>query len=62
VNGNNGGRANAITFSGGTGSLELQQGWSILGNVVGATAAGSTNTLIFGGAGTNVSGGQLLPQ
>ncbi|MDI2146192.1 autotransporter-associated beta strand repeat-containing protein, partial [Pseudomonas sp. ITA] len=42
-------RANAIEFTGTANTLELHQGSTIVGNVVGATAAGATNTLILGG-------------
>jgi autotransporter-associated beta strand protein len=48
LNGNGSGQANAITFTGGTNSLELQAGYVINGNVVGL--AGSTNTLTLGGS------------
>ena len=41
----NGGTTNAISFTGGTNSLELQAGWSINGDVSGS----GTNTLILGG-------------
>ncbi len=50
INGGLGGngvtRANAITFFGGTNRLELQDGWSFLGNI----SATGTNTLALGGA------------
>ncbi|CAB3774899.1 hypothetical protein LMG29542_08281 [Paraburkholderia humisilvae] len=42
-------RANAISFEGGSNTLELQAGWSITGNVVGTTSGGATNTLVLGG-------------
>jgi uncharacterized protein with beta-barrel porin domain len=51
-----GAQANAITFTGGINSLELQAGWVITGNVVGATGAGTSNTLILGGDTTQTSG------
>jgi len=41
-------RADAIIFTGGTNSLELQAGYVIIGNVVGPNAI--SNTLILGGA------------
>ena len=50
--GSGGPQANAITFTGGTNSLELQAGYVVNGNVVGLN--GSTNTLILGGS-TNAS-------
>ncbi|MDQ0390285.1 autotransporter domain-containing protein [Labrys monachus] len=40
-------RADAIDFTGGTNSLTLEAGYTLLGNVVGE--AGTTNTLILGG-------------
>ncbi|HEY4253871.1 MAG TPA: autotransporter outer membrane beta-barrel domain-containing protein, partial [Roseomonas sp.] len=40
-------QANAIFFTGGTNSLELQPGWAFTGNVVGDPS--STNTLLLGG-------------
>jgi fibronectin-binding autotransporter adhesin len=62
-------RANAITFTSGANSLQLQQGWNFVGNVV--TSSGATSTLILGGnttdltsnaAGTSVSTVFSLPQ
>ncbi|MGB3425428.1 autotransporter outer membrane beta-barrel domain-containing protein, partial [Castellaniella sp.] len=47
--GGSGARANAIEFTGGNNSLELQAGWSIEGNVGGT----GTNTLILGGSTTD---------
>lgn len=61
---------NALTFTAGVNSLQLQAGWSIpfsvattildttveTGAVVGATTTGSTNTLILGGDTTQTSG------
>ncbi|MFL9998918.1 autotransporter outer membrane beta-barrel domain-containing protein [Paraburkholderia sediminicola] len=52
--GGNGVRANAITFTGGTNSLELQAGSTITGNVTGS--GGSTNDLTLGGSTTDLSG------
>jgi uncharacterized protein with beta-barrel porin domain len=52
----NGSRAAAIIFTGGTNRLELQAGWTITGNVVGATGAGTSSTLILGGDTTLTSG------
>jgi len=40
-------QANAVEFTGGVNRLELQAGWSFLGNVVGMN--GTTNTLALGG-------------
>ncbi|MFC4296928.1 autotransporter domain-containing protein [Castellaniella hirudinis] len=49
--GGSGARANAIEFTGGNNSLELQAGWSIEGNVGGT----GTNTLILGGHTTDAT-------
>jgi fibronectin-binding autotransporter adhesin len=49
-------QANAITFTGGINSLELQAGWAITGKAVGATGAGTSNSLILGGDTTRTSG------
>jgi outer membrane autotransporter protein len=50
-------RSNAILFTGGANSLELQSGWVIAGNVGNAPGVtGTTNTLILGGSATNLSG------
>jgi outer membrane autotransporter protein len=50
-------QSNAILFTGGTNSLELQSGWVIGGNVGNASGVtGTTNTLILGGSSTNLSG------
>ena len=50
-------QSNAILFTGGTNSLELQSGWVISGNVGNASGVtGTTNTLILGGSSTNLSG------
>ncbi|WP_407152103.1 autotransporter outer membrane beta-barrel domain-containing protein [Bradyrhizobium sp. ORS 86] len=58
VDGNTGTvRSNAVLFTGGTNSLELQSGWMIIGNVANASGVtGTTNTLILGGSSTNPSG------
>jgi len=48
-------QANAVAFTGGVNRLELQAGWSFVGNVVGM--AGSTNTLALGGDTTQPQGG-----
>ena len=58
VDGNTGTiRSNAILFTGGTNSLELQSGWMIIGNVGNASGVtGTTNTLILAGSATNLSG------
>jgi hypothetical protein len=43
-------QSNAVLFTGGTNSLELQSGWVISGNVGNASGVtGTTNTLILGG-------------
>jgi hypothetical protein len=50
-------QSNAIVFTGGVNSLELQSGWVINGNVGNASGVtGTTNTLILGGSSTNLSG------
>ena len=50
-------QSNAILFTGGANSLELQSGWVISGNVGNASGVtGTTNTLILGGSSTNLSG------
>ncbi|WP_210190278.1 autotransporter outer membrane beta-barrel domain-containing protein, partial [Bradyrhizobium sp. NAS96.2] len=50
-------RSNAILFTRGANSLELQSGWVINGNVGNASGVtGTTNTLILGGSSTNLSG------
>jgi outer membrane autotransporter protein len=50
-------QSNAILFTGGANSLELQEGWVIGGNVGNASGVtGTTNTLILGGSSTNLSG------
>ena len=50
-------QSNAILFTGGVNSLELQSGWVISGNVGNASGVtGTTNTLILGGNWTNLSG------
>lgn len=51
LSGNGNTRANAIAFTGGVNTLELQAGYSISGNVAGATGTGTSDTLILGGAG-----------
>ncbi len=51
-------RSNAILFTGGTNSLELQSGWVISGNVGNASGVtGTINTLILGGSSSNLLGG-----
>jgi outer membrane autotransporter protein len=50
-------RSNAILFTGGINSLELQSGWMITGNVGNASGVtNTTNTLILGGSAANLSG------
>jgi fibronectin-binding autotransporter adhesin len=50
-------QSNAILFTGGANSLELQEGWVISGNVGNASGVtGTTNTVILGGSSTNLSG------
>ncbi len=51
LGGNGSTRANAITFTGGTNTLELQPGSSIIGNVV---AASTADTLALGGSGSAI--------
>ncbi|MCA6125775.1 autotransporter outer membrane beta-barrel domain-containing protein [Bradyrhizobium sp. WSM 1704] len=50
LSGNGVTRNNAITFTAGANRLELRSGSVINGNVVGAAAAGSSDTLVLGGA------------
>ena len=50
-------QSNAILFTGGANSLELQSGWVISGNVGNASGVtGTTNSLILGGNSTNLLG------
>jgi outer membrane autotransporter protein len=50
-------RSNAVLFTGGANSLELQSGWAISGNVGNASGVtGTTNTLILGGSATDLTG------
>ncbi|ETN82862.1 hydrolase, alpha/beta domain protein [Necator americanus] len=53
VSGDGSTRANAITFTSGNNSLQLQLGWNFVGNVVGSN--GTTNTLILGGDTTDLT-------
>ncbi|MFD4839769.1 autotransporter domain-containing protein [Achromobacter sp. NPDC058515] len=52
LSGNGSTRANAVSFTGGANSLELRQGWNLIGNV---NASGGANALILGGDVTDLS-------
>lgn len=56
MNGNGTVRASAISFTGGTNSLTLQQGWNLIGGVANS---GGTNTLILGGDTSDLSSNLL---
>ncbi|RPJ92399.1 autotransporter domain-containing protein [Achromobacter xylosoxidans] len=55
--GDGGAYADAIRFTAGSNQLELRQGWSLLGNVVGATGAAADNTLTLGGDASDLGSG-----
>jgi outer membrane autotransporter protein len=49
-------RANAVEFQGTANRLEIQAGANFVGNVVGSTTVGATNTLALGGLGNGTFG------